>query len=204
MSMPEQLVMAGRYLSSAGLTPGTTGNLSVRQDATILCSPTGTRLGSLSPDALSVLDLQGSLLAGPSPTKESTMHAACYRAAAEVGAVVHLHSTCAAAWSALAGLDPANALPPLTPYLTMKAGRVRLVPYVRPGGSALQEYVGQALADGYRAVLLANHGSLVAGRTLDDAVALAEEVEEAAKVAFLVGNRPARALDESQVAELLR
>ncbi len=203
MNDADRLVAAGRQLSSIGLAPGTTGNISVRGEGAILCSPTGARLGALAPDALSVLDLDGASLAGPAPTKESWMHVACYRAAPRIGAVVHLHSTYAAAWSTLAGLDAENALPPLTPYLTMKAGRVRLVPYSRPGAPGLAEHVGRALSQGARALLLANHGSLVAARTLPDAIALAEELEESAKVALIVGGRAVRALSEGEVAELL-
>lgn len=97
------------------------------------------------------------------------------------GAVVHLHSTYAVAASILDGADPDDALPPLTAYYVMRVGSLPLVPYFPPGDELLAAAVG-ARAKHSHAVLFANHGQVVAGRTLLDAQYAAEELEETAKL----------------------
>ncbi len=198
----EAMVRWGASIFQRGLTAGSSGNLSARlPGGGLLLTPTGASLGELDPARLSRLDAAGKLLSGDPPTKESFLHRGLYAARPRAGAVVHLHSTHAVAVSCLAGLDPADCIPPLTPYFVMKVGRLPLVPYHRPGDPRLGEAVG-ALAARHAAVLLANHGPVVSGADLDAAAYAAEELEETARLFLLLRGQAVRPLDEAQLAEL--
>jgi ribulose-5-phosphate 4-epimerase/fuculose-1-phosphate aldolase len=196
-----ELVRVARTLHEAGYSPGTSGNISVRVDDGIIVSPTGARFGSLDSANLSVVDLDGLHVAGPKPTKEALFHAAVYRARPGDRVVIHLHSPYASALSCLAGLDPADALPAYTPYYIMRVGRLPVIDYFPPGDASLADAI-EATAVGSRAMLLANHGSLVSGPTFDAAAAAAEEIEETARLHFTLGNRDVRLLSASEVDEL--
>jgi ribulose-5-phosphate 4-epimerase/fuculose-1-phosphate aldolase len=200
----EQLVAAGQLLLARGLAPGTSGNLSVRLSAErYLMTPTNVSLGGLEAASISVIDAAGLHLDGPPPTKEAWLHLATYRSRPADQAIVHLHSTYSTALSCLAGSDPRDMLPPLTPYAVMRVGRVALVPYFRPGDATRGDEIS-ALAARHRALLLANHGPVVAGPTLAAAVSIAEELEETARLYFLLEGRPHRRLTDAQVKELQR
>lgn len=199
----EQLVDFGKSLFERGLTAGSSGNLSVRLndgDGWLL-TPTNASLGRLDPARLSRLDSDGRLLDGDAPSKEAFLHRAIYRERAGAGAIVHLHSTHSAAVSCMCGLNHDDCIPPLTPYFVMKIGRLPLVPYHRPGDPALAGAIG-ALAKKHAAVLLANHGPVVSGSSLEAAVYAAEELEETAKLFLLLRDVPVRPLDAAQIAEL--
>ncbi|MCG8927611.1 3-oxo-tetronate 4-phosphate decarboxylase [Lentzea sp. CC55] len=180
-----QLVGLGRSLFDRRLTHGRTGNISVRVNGGILVTPTGVSLGALDQADLSVIDVEGRHLEGPLPTKEAFLHAAVYRARPDAGAVVHLHSTYAVAVSCLADVDPADVLPPLTAYYAMRVGTLPLLPFHAPGDPALGPIAEQA-ARTHHALLLANHGSLVAGPDLLTAADAAEELEETARIHLLL------------------
>ena len=198
-----ELVRTGRRLAERGLSPGTSGNVSVRTPDGVLATPTGADLGELDPAGLSVLDAAGRHVGGPPPTKETVLHLACYRARPGAGAVVHLHSRAAVAVSCLAGLDPRSALPPLTPYFVMRVGRLPLLPYSRPGDPALGPAVERE-AHGAACLLLANHGPVVTGADLPAAAAAAEELEETAALHLMLAGHATRPLDDVQTAELER
>jgi ribulose-5-phosphate 4-epimerase/fuculose-1-phosphate aldolase len=200
-ALRDRLCEVGRSLFDRGLSAGSSGNLSARLDDGFLLTPTNTSLGRLDPARLSRLDRDGRLLSGDPPSKEAFLHRATYLSRPRAGGVVHLHSTHAAAVSCLAGLDPADCLPPLTPYFVMKIGRLPLVPYHRPGDPRLGDIIG-ALAGRHAAVLLANHGPVVSGASLDDAANAAEELEETAKLFLLLRGQEVRVLDEAQLEEL--
>ncbi len=195
------VVSLGRSLFERGLTAGSSGNLSVRLEDGWLLTPTNACLGRLDPARLAKLDWEGHLLSGDKPSKEAFLHRAVYQHRPAAGAIVHLHSTHAAAVSCLSGLDPGNCIPPLTPYFVMKIGRLPLVPYHCPGDPAVTGAIGAA-ADRHCAVLLANHGPVVSGSDLESAVYAAEELEETAKLFLLLRNAPARPLDSQQIDEL--
>ncbi|MFL6674699.1 MAG: 3-oxo-tetronate 4-phosphate decarboxylase [Massilia sp.] len=197
----EQIVEFGRSLFERGLTAGSSGNLSVRLDDGWLLTPTNASLGRLDPARLSRLDWEGRLVSGDPPSKEAFLHRAMYQQRAGAGAIVHLHSTHSAAVSCMCGLQHDDCIPPLTPYFVMKIGRLPLLPYHRPGDPALADAIG-ALARRHSAVLLANHGPVVSGSTLEAAVYAAEELEETAKLFLLLRNVPHRPLDAAQVDEL--
>ncbi|MCB1967780.1 MAG: aldolase [Candidatus Accumulibacter sp.] len=190
-------------LYERGLTHGSTGNLSLRLDDGYLLSPTGVSLGALDPARLARLDSDGRHLAGDRPTKESFLHLAMYRQRPGSGAVVHLHSTHSVAVSVLAELDPQDLLPPLTAYYVMRIGRLPLVPYFPPGDTALADAV-RGLAGKHHALLLANHGPVVAGSSLSAATDAIEELEATARLYLLLRGQPLRLLASEQVAELRR
>lgn len=197
------IVRAARSLFERGLTHGSTGNISVRVGERILITPTGSSLGTVEADDLAVIDEQGAHRDGPPPSKEAFLHAALLRARPGDGAVVHTHSTHAAAVSCLDGLDADNALPPLTAYYAMRIGTLPLLPYHAPGDTRLTGLV-EAAGHGHHALLLANHGPVVAAPTLARATDAAEELEETAKLFFLLAGHPTRPLTPAQVAALGR
>jgi len=200
----EQICAAGASLFNRGLTHGSTGNISLRlQDGGWLMTPTGSSLGTLDPARLSKLDATGRLVSGDPPTKEAFLHTTMYDARPNAGAVVHLHSTYSVAVSCLEGIDRENCLPPITAYYVMRVGALPLVPYYPPGDKDLAEAVGK-LADRHHAVLLANHGPVVAGTTLSAAMDAIEELEETARLYLLLRGQPIRTLTDDQVAELRR
>lgn len=198
------VVAAGRELHALGLSPGASGNISVRDGDTVLVTPTGVGLGALRADRLSRLDAGGALLAGPPPTKEVPLHLALYDRLPGIRAVVHLHSTHAVAASCLEPRHPRtaqDALPALTPYFVLRVGTVPLLPYAAPGSAELGAGV-RAVPDGTRAVLLANHGPATTGADLGQAVAAAIELEEAATLHLLLAGRTVRTLTPAQRAAL--
>ena len=197
-----QIVRTARSLFDRGLAHGSTGNLSVRlADGSLLLTPTGSSLGTVEAGDLSRTDLTGRHLDGPRPTKEAFLHAAFYRARPGAHAVVHLHSTHAAAVSCLADVDPANLLPPLTAYYAMRVGTLPLLPYHAPGDSAL-EPLAEATARTNHAFLLANHGPVVAGTDLAAAADAVEELEETARLHLLLQGHRTRPLTPEQAAGL--
>ncbi|MFC8010005.1 3-oxo-tetronate 4-phosphate decarboxylase [Streptomyces cinereoruber] len=198
----ELIVRTARSLFTRGLTHGSTGNLSVRlADGTLLLTPTGSSLGDLAETGLSRTDVHGRHLDGPRPTKEAFLHAAFYRARPAAHAVVHLHSTHAAAVSCLAVPDTGDVLPPLTAYYAMRVGRLPLLPYHAPGDKAL-EPLAEHTARTHHAVLLANHGPVVAGTSLEQAADAIEELEETAKLHLLLQGHTTRPLTPEQAAAL--
>jgi len=197
------LVELAASLFARGFSVGSAGNISVRLDDGFLITPTNSSLGRLEAARISRLDSEYRHIGGDKPSKEVFMHRAMYRARPDAGAVVHLHSTHATAVGCLPDVDPANPIPPLTPYFVMRVGRsMPIVEYYRPGDAAMEPAI-HAAALGARAVLLANHGPVVSGKTLTDAVYAAEELEEAAKLFLMLRGSAPRLLTPGQVDDLL-
>ncbi|MBX4951201.1 aldolase [Rhizobium binae] len=200
----EEICQYGRSLFERGLTPGSSGNISLRlEDGGWLVTPTNASLGFLDPARISRLDAEGRLLSGDKPTKEIPLHTALYDTRSSARAIVHLHSTHAVALTMLPEIDPRAALPPMTPYYLMRAGETALVPYYRPGDPAVADAI-RGLAGKYSSVLLANHGPVVAGDSLEAAVFATEELEETAKLYLLLRNLNPRFLSPEQVADLVK
>jgi 3-dehydro-4-phosphotetronate decarboxylase len=199
----EQMCAFGKSLFDRGLTFGSAGNLSVRVDDGWLMTPTNVSLGRLDPAMLSKVDSAGNPVSGGKPTKEAFLHLSMYGQRASAGAIVHLHSTHAVAVSALDGLDPDEPIPPITAYYVMRIGKLALLPYYPPGDVSLAGAVRE-VAGRHHAVLLANHGPLVAGRDLETAVYATEELEETAKLYLLLRGEKLRLLSTEQVEELHR
>ncbi len=198
----DAIAKVGKSLFDRGLTAGSTGNISLRlASGELLMTPTNASLGDLDPATLSLVDQDGKHISGGKPTKEAFMHICMYCERPAAGAVVHLHSTHAVAASILADADPADVLPPLTAYYIMRVGHLPLIPYFAPGDEALALAV-KARARDHHAVLLANHGPIVAGATLNEAQYAIEELEETAKLHLLLHGHKTRPLTPEQVEAL--
>lgn len=199
----EQICLMAKSMFDRGLTHGSTGNISVRlDDGSLLVTPTGSSMGFLDPARISHLTADGSLLSGDRPTKELPLHAAFYETRHGTGAVVHLHACHSVALTLLPDIDPDNVLPPLTPYGIMQLGKVKLLPFFVPGDPAMGEAV-RGLAGKRSAVLLANHGPVVAGKDLAAAVFATEELEATAQLAILLRGTAANALTADQTAQVV-
>lgn len=202
-ALREQLCLLARSLFDRGLTHGSTGNISARTaDGGLLVSPTGTSFGRLDPARLARFDAQGNHVGGDKPTKEMPLHSAFYETRGSAGAVVHLHSCHSVALSLLPGVEEDNFLPALTPYGVMQLGRVKLLPFFLPGDPAMGEAV-RGLAGKRSAVMLANHGPVVAGRDIEAACNAIEELEATARLALLTYGLGPRGLTEAQLSAVV-
>jgi ribulose-5-phosphate 4-epimerase/fuculose-1-phosphate aldolase len=197
----EHIVRLSKSLFDRGFSVGSAGNISAAVEDGILMTPTNSCLGFLDPARISKLDHNGDHLSGDKPSKEIFLHRAFYETRRRTGAVVHLHSTYATALSCLSDTDPEDCIPPLTPYVVMRVGRVRLIPYVRPGDEKAGDLI-RALRGAYAAVLLANHGPVVTGKDIESAVYASEELEETAKLLVMLRGAPVRMLTNDNVQEL--
>jgi ribulose-5-phosphate 4-epimerase/fuculose-1-phosphate aldolase len=198
----EEICLYGRSLFERGLTPGSSGNISVRlDDGGWLVTPTNASLGFLDPARISRLDSSGHLRSGDAPTKEIPLHTALYETRSTARAIVHLHCAHCVAVSMLPEIDPQAALPALTPYYVMRCGATALLPYYRPGDAAVADAI-RGLAGKYACVLLSNHGPVVAGESLEAAVFATEELEETAKLYLMLRGMNPRSLTPDQVADL--
>lgn len=197
----ELIVATGASLFNRGLTAGSSGNLSIRLENGWLITPTNASLGSLDPARISKIDRGGRLIAGDPPSKEAFLHLAIYEQRPQDNAIVHLHSTGSAAVSCIAGLPVDSCIPPLTAYFVMKVNRLPLIPYFRPGDPELASAV-RLLAPTHHAMLLANHGPIVSGISLEAAVYAIEELEETAKIFLLLQGIETSPLNAEQIAVL--
>jgi len=197
----EQISEYGKSLFERGYGVGTSGNISVRLSDGMLITPTNTSLGKIDPDRISRVDWNGELKRGDKPSKEAFLHKSSYKARPNDHAIVHLHSTYSVAMSCLQDVDPENLIPPITAYFVMKVGPVFRVPYYPPGDEQLGTAVAQAAVK-HRAIMLANHGPVVCASNLGSAVAAVEELEETAKLFFLLRGEKTNFLSSQQCQEL--
>ena len=199
----EQMAELGKSLYDRGLAHGSAGNISVKLTDGYLLTPTNSCLGRLDPAKISRLDGNGQLVSGDAPSKEAFLHMGMYQERPTSTAVVHLHCVHAVAVSCLDGLNPADVFPPITAYAVMQVGQLALVPYYPPGDKALADAV-RKLAGKHHAILLANHGPVVAGASLSAAVYAIEELEQTARLMLLLRGHPTRLLTAEQIADLNR
>ena len=197
----DQIVRLAKSMFERGLTFGSSGNISARVDDGWLMTPTGSTMGTLDPAKISKLDNDGEHISGDKPTKESFLHQVMYEKRPGTGAVVHLHSTHSVAVSCLSDINKKNVLPPITAYYVMKIGTMPLIPYFPPGDLDLAKAVREMASD-HHALLLANHGPVVAGKSLEDAVYAMEELEETAKLFLMLKNMNTSFLDDAQINDL--
>jgi ribulose-5-phosphate 4-epimerase/fuculose-1-phosphate aldolase len=204
-ALRESICRFARSMFDRGLTAGSSGNISARtDDGGLLVTPTGSSFGTLDPGELTLFDANGRQISGAAATKELPLHTAFYETRGDrAEAVVHLHATHSVAWSLMPDADEDNLLPPLTAYSIMRLGKVKLLPYLRPGDPAMGDAV-RSLAGKRSAVVLANHGPVVAGKDLEAAVYAIEELEETARLALLTRGHNPRMLTTTQVQELVR
>ena len=200
-TLRHEMVRLAKSLFDRGFSVGSAGNISAAIDGGFLMTPTNSSLGHLDPDRLSRLDANWNHIGGDKPSKEVFLHRAFYETRPGTGAVVHLHSTYATALSCLERTDPEDCIPPLTPYVVMRVGTVKMVPYVTPGdakaGDLIRDLNGECAA-----VLLANHGPVVSAKDLISAVFASEELEETAKLLVILKQAKKRYLEPDDVAEL--
>ncbi|HEY1722320.1 MAG TPA: 3-oxo-tetronate 4-phosphate decarboxylase [Magnetospirillaceae bacterium] len=199
----EEIVIYGRSMFERRLTFGSSGNISVRVDDGWLMTPTNSTLGRLDPARIAKVDDAGKLVSGDPPTKEKFLHVAMYQERPKAKAVVHLHATHSVAVSCLDGIDHHDVLPPITAYYIMRVGRLPLIPYFPPGDETLADAV-RKVASKHTAVLLANHGPVVAGTSLDAAVNATEELEETARLYLMLHGRETKYLAPDAVEALRR
>ncbi|RBW41536.1 aldolase [Psychromonas sp. B3M02] len=198
----QQMVDLARSMFERGYATGGAGNLSVKlPNGQFLATPTGSSFGRLVADELSVVDNTGAHISGKRPSKEVAFHLAIYEKDPECNAIVHLHSTYLTALSCLEDLDYSNAIKAFTPYYVMRIGELPVIPYYRPGAPEIAQELSK-LAGKYRAFLLANHGPIITGTDFLDAVDNAEELEETAKLALLLADKPTRYLTDVEVEDL--
>lgn len=196
------MVSLGASFYARGYSVGGAGNLSARlPDGSILATPTNSCLGRLDAESLAKVSIDGKQISGDPMSKEVPFHLELYRRRPDCNAVVHLHSTYLTALSCRADLDENDVIRPFTPYYVMRVGRMPLVPYYRPGSPRIAEALSQ-LATESDAFLLANHGPVVIGPSLIEAANNMEELEETAKLIFILGQSPVKYLTEEQIAEL--
>ena len=200
-SILEQLCEAAASFYGRGYAFGSTGNLSVRVGDEVWISPTGQSLKGLTPSRLARVDLRGQNRNENHPSKELPFHLAVYRQREEARAVVHLHSTYSAALSCLDSFDPSDPLPPLTPYYFMRVAPLAVLPYFRPGSEELAHAVERA-APAHHCMLLRNHGTICAGSNLNEAVDRAEELEQTARLYFILRGEKVRHLTQEEIEEL--
>ena len=200
----EQICLLAKSLFDRGLTGGSTGNISARtEDGGLLVSPTGTSFGRLDPARLSRFNADGFQIDGDAPTKEMPLHSAFYDTRSTAGAVVHLHSCHSVSLSMMPDVNEDNFLPPVTPYGIMKLGKVKLLPFFLPGDPAMGEAV-RGLAGKRSAVMLANHGPVVAGKDIEAACNAVEELEDSARLAMMVRGVNARMLTAQEVQKVVK
>ncbi|MDX9799989.1 MAG: aldolase [Spirochaetia bacterium] len=198
----KDLIELGKYLVRYRYASGSAGNISLRlASGFILASPTNSHLGSLNKGDLSLLDENGKLVSGLKPTKEIELHLAIYKSRREANAVIHLHSTYLTALSCISGLDPLSVLDPVTPYVLMRTGKIPLIPYFKPGSIEIASEI-EKLSRNHSSFLLANHGIVVSGRSISEACHNFEEIEETAKLRFILKKEKINYLTDENIAEL--
>jgi ribulose-5-phosphate 4-epimerase/fuculose-1-phosphate aldolase len=199
----ETLCETAESFYQRGYAFGSTGNISARVGERVWITPTGKSLKGLNPGHLACVSLDGASLNENRASKEFPFHLAVYARREDVRAVVHLHTLYSVALSCLDSLDPADPLPPLTPYYFMRVAPLAVLPYFRPGSEGLAAAVGEA-APAHDCMLLRNHGVVCAGSTLSEAVDRAEELEQTARLHFILRGERVRLLTAEQVEELKR
>lgn len=179
----------GKSLFERNKTSGSSANMSFLYENRVYITAGGGCFGRLTEDSFAITDPEGKSLNGKKPSKELPLHLAMYKKSGEeVKAVIHTHSFYATLWSCLSheGRED-DVIPSYTPYLDMKLGKIRLVPYGKPGSEALFDAFRKRTSkeNGY---LLSNHGPVVGGKSLLDAFYGLEELEESARIAWELRN----------------
>lgn len=176
------IVAMGRRLIAKQLVAGSWGNISCLTDEdTLAITPSGRGYETLTDEDVVLLDRRGEVVAGKHvPSSESRLHVAIYAACPEARAVIHTHSVYASALAAMHEDVPAL----IEDIVQICGGRVRCARYALPGTQELANAAVEAL-QGQKAALLANHGAVCWGKSLEDALIVAEVLEKAAKIALI-------------------
>ena len=196
----EELITYSRILYERKLLHATGGNTSVRDGDSVLISQTGAELGFLTEKEIVRVDLDGNIIEGEAPSKEMGMHLAMFRARPGAGAVIHAHPTFAIAYSTMVTEPSENSIPPYTAAFYVRAGRVPMVPYHASGAHSLHLAV-EALAPDYHALLLRQHGMLVAGSNMAETLGMVEEIEQCCQISIASGMK-GESLTADQCAQI--
>ncbi len=200
LQLREQVIAVCRELARRGLSHGTSGNVSVRRDASSLfISPTGLAYETLEPEDVPLLSFDGRWFGRCPPSSEWRFHRDILQARSKIGAIVHTHSRCATALACTGRGIPAFH------YMVAVAGGgdVRCAAYHTFGSQELSDAAVAALAD-RRACLLANHGLIALGSDAPAALALAAEVENlAAQYCAALSIGGVQILDDAQMQRVL-
>jgi L-fuculose-phosphate aldolase len=173
VDLRDELIAVARAMQPAGLNKGTSGNVSVRQGDGFYITPTGMPYDHLTADDMPLMALDGTHTGHRKPSSEWRFHRDLYASRPEVGAVLHAHSPFAVSLACLR-----REIPPFH-YMIARFGgdTIRCAAYAIFGSADLSASAMHAMRE-RKGCLLANHGLLVAGRDLDEALALAVELEE--------------------------
>ena len=172
-----EIVVFGKRMLERSLVTGTGGNLSVRSGRRVALSPSGVEYEAMKPEDVAVVDLEGRLLeGGMKPTSEMSLHLALYHARPDITAVVHTHSPYACVLACLG-----REIPPFHYLVPLVGGKIPVAPYACFGTPELARYAVEAMGEG-KALLLANHGMVSLGGSLQEAFRIAEMVEFLAMV----------------------
>lgn len=183
----ERTLGVAHSLFNRNRTTGSSANISFRFGDHVYISRSGSCFGLLSESDFVEVDLEGRYISDGKPSKELPIHLAFYKKNEQYRSVIHTHGPYAALLSCLSNLDPYDAIVSYTPYLKMKIGNVVLVPYATPGSKELFNMVNERIRHG-DALLLANHGAVVAGQSPLDAFYQIEELEESARINWMLRN----------------
>ena len=177
-------------IHAKGLVSGSGGNISLRCDDGILITPSGRSLESLKEEDLVLLQMDGSYTCpnGGIPSKEWRMHLARYPAPPGASAPLPVHSSNAVAGFCIKDGGPPSAIPVYTPGHSKRGGELPLPPYITPRSGGMCDHVFPLIAE-RNSVLLANHGPLAVGRSMEEALNIIEEIEDEAKLFLLLGDR---------------
>lgn len=195
----DSIVEAARRLNRAGLNQGRSGNISVREADQILITASGSSFSDMGPGEVVTTDLSGHWEGALRPSSELSFHCAVYKTRPDARAVVHVHSPWATSLACMHRPIPAFH------YMVAVAGGddIPCVPYATFGTGALAEAVAGGVLH-RNACLMANHGQIALGATLEEALELAAEVENLARCygQILAVGEPVL-LDSGQMAEVL-
>jgi L-fuculose-phosphate aldolase len=192
-----ELVKFCRLLYDRNLTVSAGGNMSLMiGDGKILITPSGRNKGLLEPDELVLMDTDGTVIGDGKPSMESKMHLALYRLNEETRAVVHCHPL----WCTSLAVKGTAVKTELTPEGIILLGKVPVIPYFTPGSEELAEAV--ASNHNAKAMIMARHGAITQGKTLEEAYNRMEELEFQAKLQIITGR--ARPLPASEIKKLDR
>lgn len=182
----ENIIQACHQLEVSGLNRGTSGNISCRDGDHFLITPSGIPTAQMHPASIVTMNLNGDVISDGKPSSEWHFHRDLLRHRPELNAIVHTHSPNATALACLREDLPAFH------YMIAIAGgdSIRCAPYALFGTQTLSDYAVAAMKD-RKACLLANHGLIAAGRDLDEAMAVAIEIESLCQqylIARQIGN----------------
>ena len=171
------------------LVSGVGGNVAARAGREIFLSPSGYSLRDVEPGLVVTVDEEGIVLKGPNPTKDADMHLGILRTRSDAQIVLHVHGAHIVAATAMLSPGP-NTLPPLTPGFVYYAHPLPMIPFMVPGTKLLAQTVVKTMTKGsHRAILLQNHGLVAVGRDFQEALNVAEEIDEAARIYTLTGGK---------------